>query len=130
VTLVTQSKESTPSLGVRLLGDLQKVFGDAESLHTETVLNKLHNLDEAPWGDLRGKPLDHRGLANRLRPYDIKPKLVRIGSSVSRGYKREDLHDAWLRYLPASPERSVTSVTSVTDVLSGVNERAYVCNGS
>jgi hypothetical protein len=114
VTLVTQAKQDAPSLGVRLLADLRKIIGDAPAMHTETILERLHSLEEAPWGDLKGKPLDDRGLARLLRPYDIKPKLVRIGTTVSRGYRREDLHDAWARYLPAAGE-TVTPVTDVTD---------------
>jgi hypothetical protein len=113
VTLVTLSKESTPSLGVRLLTDLRRVFGSAETMATETILRALHNLDESPWADIKGKPLNDRGLASRLRPYEIKPKLVRL-ESVLRGYAREDFHDAWGRYLGPPPNESVTPVTSVT----------------
>jgi hypothetical protein len=49
---------------------------------------------------MRGKPLDERGLANRLRQYGIKSKNVRIGDKISKGYERADLFDAWQRYLP------------------------------
>jgi Protein of unknown function (DUF3631) len=114
VTLVTLSKESTPSLGIRLLKDLKSAFGEADHMFTDTILNALHKLDESPWADIKGKPLNDRGLASRLKPYDIKPKLVRIGEDVSRGYTREDFHDAWQRYLGPPRSESVTSVTSVT----------------
>ena len=46
VTLVTLAKESTHSLGVRLLNDLREVFGDADQLATETILQRLNELDE------------------------------------------------------------------------------------
>ena len=46
---------------------------------TEDVLSKLVKLEEAPWADLRGKPLNARGLAVRLRPYGVEPKVIRIG---------------------------------------------------
>jgi Protein of unknown function (DUF3631) len=36
VALVADSKESTPSLGVRLLGDLHQVFGPADAMSTRT----------------------------------------------------------------------------------------------
>jgi hypothetical protein len=100
VALVAASKEGTPSLGVRLLADLRTVFGDDDQLSTETIIMKLLDLEEAPWGDLRGKPLDPRGLASRLKPYGVKSTTVRIGSSTPKGYRREDLHDAWQRYVP------------------------------
>jgi Protein of unknown function (DUF3631) len=66
VALVTEGKESSPSLGVRLLADMRNVFGDAEKLATDTILKKLHQIDEAPWGDMRGKPLSDIQLARRL----------------------------------------------------------------
>lgn len=119
VTLVTQSGDRAWTLGVRLLADLRSIFRDDDALHTETILDRLHDVDESPWADLRGKPLDARGLARRLKPYDVEPKLVRIGDDVRRGYRRDDLVDPWTRYLPdppVSPADSVTSVTTATTV--------------
>jgi hypothetical protein len=89
------------SLRLQLLADLKAVFGDAQALHTRTILDRLHDLEESPWRDLFGKPLDARGLSRRLHPYGIKPTDVReTGDGPNlKGYKREDLHDAWSRYL-------------------------------
>jgi hypothetical protein len=47
VALIAASRETTPSLGVMLLSDLLKVFGDNEVLATISILDKLHNLDES-----------------------------------------------------------------------------------
>jgi uncharacterized protein DUF3631 len=98
------------SLGVRLLADLQTVFstsqdllGTAPHLFTETILERLRAIDEAPWSDLKGKPLDSRGLANRLKGYGVKSKKVRVGKMTRQGYSAEDLHDPWRRYLPTDP---------------------------
>lgn len=115
VALVTEAKESTPSLGLRLLADLRDLFGDADKVPTDTLLRKLNAIDEAPWGDMRGKPLSDLGLAKRLKGYGIKPKLVRIGESVSRGYARQDFHDAWKRYLRPLTAKPVTPVTHATE---------------
>lgn len=99
VAMVVQSKESTPSLGVRLLGDVREVFGEGERVTTADLLRKLCDQEEAPWGDLRGKPLDSRGLARRLKPYDIASKKLRSGDTTAMGYERADFTDAWDRYL-------------------------------
>ena len=100
--LVAESKEGGGvSLGVRLLHDLRRVFGDADAMATEALLFALHEIDDSPWADLKGKPLDARGLSWRLRQYGITPRTVRIGLATPKGYRREDLHDAWARYLPA-----------------------------
>lgn len=112
--LVKAGQEDSPSLGVRLLADLRRIFGDKDEMWTETILTELHALDESPWGSLRGSSLDGRGLARYLRRYDVRPGTVRDGKRTAKGYKRVDLLDPWSRYLP-SPDKSGTSGTSVTD---------------
>jgi Protein of unknown function (DUF3631) len=112
--MVKASKQSTPSLGVRLLADVRQVFGSAERLSTDSMLKALQAIEEAPWCDLRGKPLDARGLAQRLKPYGIASKQVRLGTSTMKGYERADLADAWLRYLSLSPIEAETTETHET----------------
>jgi Protein of unknown function (DUF3631) len=112
VALVSQSKEREPSLGVRLLADLKGIFGGTQEMPTEAILRELHALKESPWNDLKGKPLNDRGLAQRLRQYEVKPRV--LGGGAQRGYRLEDLRDAWERYLAPSPLADA-SVTSVTD---------------
>ena len=115
VALVAGSKRGTPSLGIKLLADLRAVFENVEHMTTDDILNALHKLEESPWGELRGKPLDARGLAQRLRPYDIKPTTIRVLGSTPKGYKRQDLHDAWLRYLGPLHLETATSATCATN---------------
>lgn len=116
------------SLGVRLLIDLRTVFAGAEQLGTDELLTRLTGtrpfgrdrdgedmfLLHAPWANLKGAPLDARGLANLLRQYDVTPTKVRPqGGSPVQGYKQADLWDAWSRYAPtltdASPEQTEQS---------------------
>lgn len=105
--LSTTGRTTEPSLGVRLLADLRDVWhqlGDHDHAHTDAILDRLQALDEAPWSDLRGRPLDARGLARMLRRYDITSTSVRVGERVAKGYHRADLMDAWTRYLPSLGE--------------------------
>jgi hypothetical protein len=111
VALVALAKAATPSLGIRLLGDLRLVFGSSECLSTGVIIEDLCALPEAPWADLRGKPLDARRLAKYLRPYGVSSKNVRIGMSICKGYTHEDLHDPWQRYLDPPAMASATSAT-------------------
>lgn len=137
---LTSITPSSVSLGIQLLVDLRTVFADVEAMFTEDILRALHELTESPWGDLRGKPLDARGLAWRLSNYEVKPKTVRVGDTTKKGYVADELRDAWERYAPAPPsEKSVTSVTSatpsadvtaVTDVTANQHEKAGVEAGS
>lgn len=100
------------SLGIQLLADLRTVFGDAEVIATEAILDELHKLEESPWGDLRGKPLDARGLASRLRKYEVHPKSVRLADGrTPKGYRCEDLADIWSRYLSPIRDSAATSAT-------------------
>ena len=112
VALVAASKEFEPSLGVRLLSDIKLIF-EGDTMASKTILNRLIEMEEAPWKDLKGKPLDERGLAHRLRQYGIKSKTIRVGEATPKGYASADFHDAWSRYL-SSPDKSATSATSAT----------------
>jgi hypothetical protein len=105
VSLVSLASDREGSLGVRLLTDIHTLFTtlnyvEVDRVPTETLLTLLVELDEAPWGDLRGKPIDARGLARRLKPYGITPRQHRFAAGTVKGYLREDFHDAWQRYLP------------------------------
>jgi hypothetical protein len=104
VTAVThvmaqQQGQATASWGLRLLSDLRQVLGDNDVMFTSAILDALAKIEESPWGDIKGKSLTDRGLAERLRPYGIKSKLIRIGNTVARGYSRADFLDTWTRYL-------------------------------
>jgi hypothetical protein len=101
VALVADSQGGGESLGIRLLRDIRAVFDQtgADNLATETLLQHLVELDEAPWGDMRGKPLDARGLSRRLSRYEVRPRSVRIGERTPKGYNRSDFFDAWSRYV-------------------------------
>jgi hypothetical protein len=116
VSLVAESKEREPSLGMRLLADLRAVFGTEDQMTSKAILHALHAMEEAPWKDIKGKPVDERGLAVRLRQYGVKSKQVRVGEVTLKGYRRAELADAWARYLSPSPAKCETSETSETSV--------------
>ncbi|MFF8989567.1 DUF3631 domain-containing protein [Streptomyces sp. NPDC014983] len=119
VTLVTASKANDKgSLGVRLLTDLRDhVLIGVDKLPTIAILDRLNALDDAPWADLDGKPLDNRRLARLLGEYmtadltPIKSRNIRTAGGVLKGFHAEDLADAWARYCPPPPQGSATSAT-------------------
>jgi hypothetical protein len=116
VALVADARGGQPSLGLRLLGDLRTVFAHHDVLPTVEVLLLLINLEETIWGDMKGRPLDARRLANILNPYGVTSKVVRVGANTPRGYCKTDLYDVWARYLPVEgiggpPIASATSAT-------------------
>jgi hypothetical protein len=119
VALVAASMAGTPSLGVRLLADIRTALGSADAMPTADLLTMLHKAEESPWGDMRGKPLDSRGLSRRLGEYGIKSHDVRVGeridNKVVKGYRREDFTDAWQRYLSPLGQTPIGNATSATN---------------
>lgn len=88
------------SRGVRLLADLRTVL-TVDAMATADLLSALNALEESPWGswhDANG--MSARDLARLLRPYEVKPRTVRLDGATPKGYVRADLVDAWSRYLP------------------------------
>ena len=112
------------SIGVRLLADLRAVFGDHDAMPTAVILSKLREIEDGPWADMYGKPIDARRLARMLGKYQVKPKVVRIGGTTHRGYTREAMADLWRRYL--DPPASVTSETSETPLATSVTDVSAV----
>lgn len=122
VALCRSAQDRSASLGVRLLLDLRTIFtgADAEAIPTDTLLRRLTgqepvaededrqpvHLDDAPWHDLRGRPLDPRGLARMLKRYAVAPAKVKVAGRPLQGYRRADLWDAWSRYLPPVPAQA------------------------
>ncbi|WP_053914679.1 DUF3631 domain-containing protein [Streptomyces sp. TP-A0875] len=119
VSLVTASKANDKgSLGVRLLTDLRDhVLIGIDRLPTIAILDRLNALDDAPWADLDGRPLDNRKLARLLGEYmtaenePIRSRNIRTAGGVLKGFHAADLADAWARYCPPPPQDSATSAT-------------------
>jgi hypothetical protein len=102
------------SLRLRLLSDLREVWPEGYTFTaTAELLQRLAEVPEAPWGldgpfGLSG--LTARKLSNLLHHYAVKPQ--QDAAKTVRGYRRSDLEDAWIRYLPPLPEPSKPSEPS------------------
>ncbi|MEV0526780.1 DUF3631 domain-containing protein [Streptomyces sp. NPDC050439] len=99
------------SIGIRLLTDLRDhVLSGIDRLPTVAILDRLNALDDAPWADMGGKPLDNRRLSRMLNEYvtadgdPVASRNIKTGGGVLKGYYAADLHDAWQRYCPPPPE--------------------------
>uniref|UniRef100_A0AAU3GVP3 DUF3631 domain-containing protein n=1 Tax=Streptomyces sp. NBC_01401 TaxID=2903854 RepID=A0AAU3GVP3_9ACTN len=113
------------SLGIRLLTDLRDyVMAGIDRMPTVAILDRLCALDEAPWADMSGRPLDSRGLSKMLGEYmtedntPVKARNIKSAGAVLKGYYAADLHDAWQRYCPPPPSGAATSATSATPQVS------------
>jgi hypothetical protein len=112
--IALSADEDTPmSVGMRLLADIRDAFGEVDHLSTSDLLDRLHDLEEAPWGDWYGKPLTARGLAKLLEPYRVLPTLRRLSGERRRGYFSVEFTDSWERYVPLSHEQTGASEPTV-----------------
>lgn len=113
-SLVDGSSDSDEegSLSVRLLHDIRRVFA-GPFMTTGDLVDKLRGLEESPWDDF---DLNARKLAQRLRPFGVKPGVSTTGSV--RGYRIDTLTDAFARYLrqnPSDPSESADDQATPSD---------------
>jgi hypothetical protein len=127
VALVKVNRDTPATLRLRLLQDLRLVFwknltaaaqARPKGLPTETVLNELYCLEDAPWATInKGEQYTSSELASRLFDYGVEPIQLRPyvnTDTQKRGYPLGPLAVAWRRYLKplVLPYRIVTGVTA------------------
>ncbi len=96
------------SLHVLMLADCRAAFDrvGGDRMLTASLIEELLSDEERPWREYgrSDRPVTPHGISRLLRPYGIRPGLMRIGETVGRGYGRGDFKGAWARYLPPSTE--------------------------
>jgi hypothetical protein len=104
IRLVAAEEEDAGNTMARaLLLDLRRIFRYVQGdLHTATILSRLHKIAESPWSNYYGRLMTANDLSSLLKIYGIKPLTVREVGEVKtlKGYRRNDLVEAWSRYLP------------------------------
>jgi hypothetical protein len=101
--LTAKAQESSPIGSLLLDIYLTFVTNDTERLFSRELVSGLMGFGQRPWVELlKGKQLTEIWLAQQLRPYGIRPKTMRIGEMVGKGYVKEDCMDTFRRYIPKS----------------------------
>ncbi len=88
-----------------LLEDLRALFEElGPRLGSKAITDRLATMEARPWPEWKhGKPITPRQLASLLRPFGVAPRTLRTsGETTEKGYARDDLEDAFSRYLPPS----------------------------
>jgi putative DNA primase/helicase len=107
------AQEPADTRGVRLLRDVREVL-TCEWLSTAALIERLVDLDEAPWRTwAHGKPISDVTVGRMLAPYGIRSRREQTGGKRERRYHREDFVDAWSRYLREPPVSSGHPGTSL-----------------
>jgi hypothetical protein len=103
LTLLKASLEVDEDRLPLLLHDIRDAIGTADKIASEDLVQKLASLEGRPWAEWTGRqPLSKHQLASLLRPLRIQPMTIRVShTKTPKGYKREQFHDAFARYLPA-----------------------------
>jgi hypothetical protein len=103
VGLSSIARENSP-IGALLL-DIHVLFATwkVERAFSRTLVEGLNRVPDRPWAEARGsKVISEIWLSQKLRPYGIQPRTMRIGDSRARGYYASELLEACKRYLPPS----------------------------
>jgi putative DNA primase/helicase len=97
-----------PSWGVKMLQAFAAIFATGrKTISSQEVVAVLTaDLDDVWCAYNHGGPITQRQVAAVLEPFDVHPVVIHPNkrSNLSpRGYKVEQFHDAFARFLPADP---------------------------
>jgi hypothetical protein len=107
--------EQAGSIHEQLLEDIRGYFTrtDHTDAGTQVLLDYLRSLEGRPWSEAsHGRPLTGNHLGRLLKRYEVRPKNMRRGRDVVKGYDRADFNDAFTRYLPV---RHATAATAARE---------------
>jgi len=99
--LLSGKGHEATSIGVELLADIYRAFGDEPALRSIDLVARLAADPERPWVEWKnGKPITQRQLADLLGPFGITSETVHIaGLKDAMGYKRVRFEEPWGAYL-------------------------------
>jgi putative DNA primase/helicase len=100
-------ESASQTIGVELLSDIQEIFEgkEVDRISTVELIKALCDDEEKTWATYnRGKWISPRQVAKKLKGYGIQSKTIRIGLDTPKGYDKEQFAEAFLRYIPSTPE--------------------------
>ena len=99
---ITDASEDTRSYGELLIGDLSAIFShkEGEGFITSAVICEfLNKMEERPWSHWnKGRGFNPSALAQKLKPFNIKPRQKKQRGSPQRGYDYGGLEPLFSRY--------------------------------
>jgi hypothetical protein len=103
LTAQADEADEDMSLNTRLLSDVRDIFTErsASFLASPDLVDALKRRPESPWDDF---DFNARKLAYRLRDFGVKPGFNT--AKTARGYRLDELHDAFTRYLRPEPSEA------------------------
>jgi hypothetical protein len=99
--LTARAQDHSPIGSLLLDIYLAFVYAKVERMFSRDLVKALSSYTDRPWVELRrGKALTETWLAQQLRPYGVKPKTIRIGEELGKGYVQEEMLETFRRYIP------------------------------
>jgi hypothetical protein len=117
VSLCCGAQAVDDSNGTLLLSDIRQIFKalKTDRLPSAELVTALTEIETSPWGEWNnGKPITPSKLARLLRPFDISPSNIRIGSKILKGYEAASFEDVWTRYVAPERNTAISSPCSVS----------------
>ena len=99
--LTVSARERSP-LAALLLEILVLMASNAkQQAFSRDIVETLNRYQDGIWAELRkGKTVDELWLSRQLRPYGVRPVIIRDGDRRARGYTIEQMKDTFRRYIP------------------------------
>ncbi|HZQ45756.1 MAG TPA: DUF3631 domain-containing protein [Verrucomicrobiae bacterium] len=123
--LFLTSTARTENGGVQLLLDIASIFMQC-GRERVFIWELAAMLREGHGGmktlALKDSAIDERGIARILRSYGIRPKTLRIGKEVNKGYEAGDLREALTRYVPG---KEVAEHLKELDLINALHREAW-----
>jgi len=100
VLCCASSVDSDDSAGPLLLADLRQLFeAKSEKISSKDIVEALGAMEERPWPEWKnGRPITARQLASLLKPFGVRPAMLRTEDGVFRGYEMKQFIEVFARY--------------------------------
>ena len=106
---LTKTENEDSSAGIRLLTAIRPIIEDVEKITSTELIMRLCEAEDSEWKELGRKreEITPRDLSRLLKPFEVRPRAIRIDGKTVKGYALEMFLDPFSRYL------SVASVTTL-----------------
>jgi hypothetical protein len=116
--LTARAQRHSPAGSLLMDIFLTFILARKERLFSRDLVDALEAVGDRPWSELRkGKKLTETWLAQQLRPYGIRPKTIRVGEDVAKGYVQEEMVDTFKRYIPRAEVEALKEDLAAQTVL-------------
>lgn len=104
--LAESTGDDGESLPMQLLADIRSLFNElaSDTIASEELVSELNEMEDREWPHYHhGRPMTASDVAALLRPFRIRPQVMRFGNATRRGYYQDDFTDTFERYLQPTP---------------------------